>query len=74
MDGRDADETAAEAVRLVAGAGDAAQSDQMRTDSDPGLVEIDCRGPPADAVEWADTTASEVVRQPVERNYATVGM
>jgi hypothetical protein len=38
----------------------------MRTDSDPDLVEIDSRGLPADALEWADTTASEVVRQPVE--------
>jgi hypothetical protein len=72
MDGRDADETAAEAVRLVAGAGDAVQSDQMRTDSDPDLVEIDSRGLPPDALEWADTTASEVVRQPGERNCATV--
>ena len=37
-------------------AGDAAQSDQMRTDSDPELVEIDSRGLPPEALEWADTT------------------
>ena len=36
--------------------GGAAQSDQLRTDSDPDLVEIDSRGLPADALE-ADTTA-----------------
>ena len=46
----------------------------MRTDSDPDLVEIDSRGLPGDALEWADTAVFEVVRQPVERNYATVGM
>jgi hypothetical protein len=46
----------------------------MRTDSDPDLVEIDSRGLPAGALEWADTAVSEVVRQPVERNCATVGM
>jgi hypothetical protein len=39
--------------------------------SDPDLVEIDSRLP-ADALEWADTTASEVIRQPVERNCAAV--
>ena len=57
---------------LLIPAGDAAQSDQMRTDSDPELVEIDSRGLPSEALEWADTTASEVVRRPVERNCATV--
>jgi len=46
----------------------------MRTDSDPDLVEIDSRGLPADALEWADTAVSEVVHQPVERNCATVGV
>jgi hypothetical protein len=46
----------------------------MRPDSDPDLVKIDSRGLPADALEWADTAVSEVVRQPVERNCATVGM
>jgi hypothetical protein len=39
--------------------------------SDPDLVEIDSRGLPADALEWADTTASEVIRQP-GRNCAAV--
>ena len=38
----------------------------MRTDSNPDLVEIDPRGLPADALEWADTAVCEVVRQPVE--------
>ena len=46
----------------------------MRTDRDPDLVEIDSRGLPADALEWADTAVSEVVHQPVERNCATVGV
>ena len=49
-------------------------SDQMRTDRDPDLIEIDSRGLPADALEWADTAVSEVVHQPVERNCATVGV
>jgi hypothetical protein len=44
----------------------------MRTDSHPDLIEFDSRGLPSDALEWADTTASEVVRQKFESNCSLV--